>query len=413
MFRLICISLGVAVLMGCNSNSAPVVAPVPSEPIVQGNQLRFPTGHPHLALLSVSAAGPSRAVPVELPAKLIWNEERTQRIYPAFAGRVVRINADLGQKLAPGALLAQFASPDFGSAQADVVKAQADAELSQKNLQRQKELHEAGIVARKDLDVSQADAARTQAEVSRALARTKLYGGGAGIDQQLGLRASLGGVVVERNLNPGQEVRPDQSGPGSPALFVLSDPTLLWVQIDARETEINTLKVGASFELSVASLRGQKFEGVVTAVSDAIDPATRTIKVRGTVANPQRLLKAEMLATAKIERTMGAGVMIPTTAVALRGAQHWTFVQVQPGVFEPRDIVLGFEGPKEVVVSRGLEVGEMVVSENMLLLSSAFNLTQEAAQSAALSSTAAQAASKVAAPTKSNSPENKEQGATK
>jgi membrane fusion protein, heavy metal efflux system len=394
-YRNLLIPLLVSVIAGCNSNSAPVVTPAPVavEPIVQGNQLRFPSEHPHLALLTVSAAQPSKKITVELPAKLVWNEARTQRIYPAFAGRVVRINADVGQKISAGAVLAQFASPDFGSAQADVVKAQADAQLSQKTLARQKELLDAGIIARKDLDIAQADAARTQAEVSRSQARTALYSGAAGIDQQLGLRASLGGVVVERNLNPGQEVRPDQSGPGMPALFVVSDPTQLWVQIDARESEIATLLVGANFELAVASLPGQKFEGTVTAVSDSIDPSTRTIKVRGSVANPKRLLKAEMLATARIERTLGAGVVIPTSAVSLRGTRHVTFVQVQPGIFEPRDIVLGYQGPKEVVVSSGLEVGEQVVSENMLLLASAFRISQDAAQAAALSTPAKTGAS--------------------
>jgi membrane fusion protein, heavy metal efflux system len=188
-------------------------------------------------------------------------------------------------------------------------------------------------------------------------------------------------VVVERNLNPGQEVRPDQSGPGAPALFVVTDPTSLWVLIDARESEVGTLRPGAAFELVVPSLPGQKFEGKVIAASDAIDPATRTIKIRGLVANADRLLKSEMLATARIERTLSAGVVIPASAVTLRGARHWLFVQVQPGVFEPREVTLGYEGPRDVVVSRGLEVGEQVVSDNVLLLARAFRLAQDEAKS--------------------------------
>ncbi len=374
-------------LAACNP-APPDEPPAPAQPILQDNQLRFAPGHPQLALLGIAIATPSKSVIVELPARLVWNEERTQRIYPAFAGRVMAIKADVGQPVKAGAVLAQLASPDFGIAQADTAKARADVRLSQKSLQRQRELFDAGIIARKDLEQAEAEAARSQAETQRADARTRLYGGagaGGSVNQQLALVAGLNGIVVERNLNPGQELRPDQSGPSVPALFVVTDPTSLWVQIDARESEVGTLRPGAGFELVIPALPGQKFEGRVTATADFIDPATRTIKVRGVVANPDRTLKAEMLATARIERMLGGGVVIPAQAVSLRGATHSVLVQVQPGVFETREVVLSYQGPREAVVSRGLEVGEQVVSENMLLLERTFRNTQNEALSAASS----------------------------
>ena len=375
-------ALGLVLLAAISAcTEAPAPAPEASAPILQGNQLRYAPGHPQLLLLGIANAAPGKAITVELPAKLVWNEERTQRIYPAFAGRVMAIKADVGQQVKSGSLLAQLASPDFGMAQADTAKAGAEARLSQKSLQRQRELFEAGIIARKDLDQAEFDAARTQVEIQRTEARTRLYGGGSGnVNQQLALVATINGTVVERNLNPGQEVRPDQSGPGVPALFVVTDPTSLWVQIDARESEIGTLKIGSAFELVIPSLGGQKFDGKVTAAADFIDPATRTIKVRGVVANPNRVLKAEMLATARIERILGSGVVVPSQAVSLLGARHRVMVQVQPGVFESREVTLSYQGPKETVVSSGLEAGEQIVSENMLLLARAFRVAQNEAK---------------------------------
>jgi len=265
-------------------------------------------------------------------------------------------------------------------AQADTAKAGADVALARKNLARQKELFDAGIVARKDLEQAEAETARAQAESARAGARTQLYGArGGGVDQRLGLTSGITGVVVERNLNPGQELRPDQSGTGVPALFVISDPTSLWVQIDAREAEVGTLLPGASFTLTVPGLPGEKFEGQVTAAADFVDPSSRTIKVRGVMPNPQRRLKAEMLATAHFDRTLGSGVLVPASALMLNGAQHLVMVQPQPGVFEPREVQIGYSGPKDVVISRGLEVGEQVVSENALLLSRLLRLARESA----------------------------------
>jgi len=383
---------------------APTPPPEAAAPIVQGGQLRFPPGHPQLALLNTTAALPPGRSTVELPARLVWNEERTQRLWPSFAGRVSAIDADVGKAVAPGAVLARIASPDFGAAQADAAKARVDTELTRKALARQRELLEAGIAPRKDVEQAEADAQRAAAELARAQARVAMYGGGAAVDQLLALRATLPGVVVERNLNPGQELRPDQQGPGVPALFVVSDPRSLWVLIDAREAEAVTLRPGATFTLTVPALGERTFEGRVTAVSDAIDPATRTVRVRGVVANPERLLRAEMLATASFERSLGTGVLVPAQAISLRGTQHSVFVQSAPGIFEPRDVHLSWQGPEQALVSRGLEVGERVVSDNLLLLERQFRLAQEEGQvalpQAATAATAATAAATTAAATR-------------
>jgi cobalt-zinc-cadmium efflux system membrane fusion protein len=375
--RLLLIASAALLVAACNE--APPAAPQVAPPIMQGQQLRFSPGDPQLQHIGLSAAAPARTLAVELPARVVWNEDRTQRIYPAFAGRVARIQADLGQAVKPGTVLAQLASPDFGAAQADTVKAQVDAQLTRKSVARQRELFEAGIIARKELDLAEAEAARSQAEIQRAQARTRMYGGSAGVNQALAIASSIPGIVVERNVTPGQELRPDQ-GASVPPLFVVSDPSSLWVVIDARESEAGTLRPGAEFELVVPALPGEKFTGRVTAVADYIDPNARTIKVRGLVANADRKLKAEMLATARVERTMGPGVVIPAQAVMLRGGRHYVMVQSQPQVFEQREVALGYQTPREALVSRGLEAGEQVVSENALLLARQYKIAQDAAK---------------------------------
>ena len=138
MKKLSSLTLLALLLVGCHE------APTPKQeapaPIVQGQQLRFPPNHPQLALLGISAATTTKSITVELPAKLVWNEDHTQRIYASFAGRVTAIRADVGQSVTVGQALANLASPEFGVAQADTAKAQADLRVTQKALARQKEL---------------------------------------------------------------------------------------------------------------------------------------------------------------------------------------------------------------------------------------------------------------------------------
>ena len=370
------LTLALALLAGCQDKTEPVAnTPLP---IIENNQLRYPAGHPQLTLLVSEPAQAARQFEVELPAHLVWNEERTQRIYPAFAGRVSRIAADVGQQVTPGQVLAELASPEFGAAQAGTSRAQADAQLASQALQRQRELFAAGVVARKDLEQAEAEAARAQAEVARAQARTRLYGSSAGVNQMLGLRSDMAGTVVERNLNPGQELRPD-SGNANP-LFVVTDPTSLWVQIDAQEADLRDLRPGAKVQLMVPVLAEQPFEATIRAVTDQIDPGTRKIKIRASVANPQRLLKSEMLGKVRYARAVGDSVQVPAAAVFLRDKDHYVFVQSSPGVFEPRDVKVLVEGAQKVLLSEGLKAGEQVVVQNGLLLARELRIARETAE---------------------------------
>ncbi|RZL97884.1 MAG: efflux RND transporter periplasmic adaptor subunit [Variovorax sp.] len=392
------IALAAALMLaGCGAHDAPAANPEPPAPIVQGNQIRFVPDHPQLKLLAVVPATAAKSVSVDLPGRLVWNEERTQRVFAPFAGRVTDIKADVGQSVKAGDLLAQLASPDFGIAQADTAKAQADASFSRKNLERQRELFQAGIIARKDLEQAEADSARSQAEASRAGARTTMYGGGMGVNQRFGIRSGINGVVVERNLNPGQELRPDQSGPGTQALFVVTDPTSLWVQIDAKENDIGSLQKGANFTVQVPAYPGESFTGRVTAASDFIDPTTRTIKIRGVIANADRRLKGEMLVTALVDEAL-TGTVVPARAVTLDGNNQTVYVQTQPGVFEPRRVKIGHTGTREVVIASGLAVGEQVVADNALLLARQFAVAREDARPATPAGGTAPAAASTAAP---------------
>ena len=87
-----------------------------------------------------------------------------------------------------------------------------------------------------------------------------------------------------------------------------------------------------------------------------------------------------MLAGAKVERQLEKGVLIPASAIQLRGTQPWAYVQKEPGVFEPRKVTLGYEGSQQVLVTEGLKDGELVVKENSLLLAREFHNAQEQAK---------------------------------
>ncbi len=356
-----------ALLAGCQK---PEEAPAPPQPVISGERIVFPKDGNYTTLLKTARAETSDATYANVPARLVWNEERTTRVFSPVGGRVVAVRGTPGQAIKAGAPLAFISSPDFGQAQADVRKAATDLALAAKSVARAQELHAAGVIAEKDLQVAQADQARAQAEQERTLAREKLYGRGSesGIDQQFRLTAPIGGVVVERNLNPGQEVRPDQAQPGNPPLFVITDPTTLWAQLELPESLIGAVKPGMPIVLKAAAFPDETFPARIDFVADSVDAAGRTVKARASVANPGRRLKNEMFVNARLSLPPDAAPRVPASAVLLIGNKQYAFVDDGDSTYSRRLVTADELRLGLMRIRSGVKPGETIVVEGALLL---------------------------------------------
>jgi cobalt-zinc-cadmium efflux system membrane fusion protein len=351
-------------LAGCNE---PVPKPPAAQVRVEGQAVVFPAGSPQTAALLSEPVEARREMSLRFNGRLVWDEDRTVRVFSPLAGRVQSIAVRLGQPVRAGQTLAVVAAPELGMAQSEARKAEQDDLLAQKSLERVVELVQAGVAPAKELQAAQAEAGRAAAERARTQARLKGYGSPAGaVDQRFALATPIAGVVVERNVNPGQEVRPDaQSDKG---LFVVSDPSRLWFVLDVAEADVGLVKSGAKVQLSAAMLGEGRIEGAIVHVADFVDPQTRTVKVRGTVANPERRVKAEAFVTAELKVPSAAGFIVPTKAVYLRGEQNYVFVDAGGGRYVRKPVRLGPTSNGHQVVLEGLAADEKVVVDGSLLL---------------------------------------------
>jgi len=362
------IAASIALLAGCNEPAQKTAA---QQPRVDGQAVVFPAGSPQTAALKSEKVEPRREALLRFNGRLVWDEDRTVRVFTPLGGRVQSIPVRLGQQVRAGQVLAVIAAPDLGLAQSEARKAEQDDILAQKSLARVSELLEAGVAPAKDLQAAQAEAARTAAERARTAARLKLYGTASGtVDQRFALTAPISGVVVERNLNPGQEVRPDsQSDKG---LFVVSDPTRLWFVLDVAEVDAGAVKVGAEVQIGGTMLGDDKLAGKITHIADFVDPQTRTVKVRGTLDNREQRVKAEMFVVAELKVPSARGYIVPAKAVYLRGEQNYVFVDAGEGRYVRKRVRLGPTSEGHQVVLEGLAAEEKVVVDGSLLLERVF-----------------------------------------
>ena len=340
-----------------------------ARPRLENGQILFPEGSTQVSSFatdSVKASGPLR---LRLTGRLVWDENRTVRMYPPFAGRVVQILVKVGERVARGQTLAKLASPDFGQAQADARRAQSDFALAEKNLNRLRELNAAGVSSRKDLAAAEADYARADAERARAMAKVKLYGAGDySVDQNFSLASPIDGVIVERNINPGQELRTDLQLANTPAMFVITDPTRLWVQLDAAENQLAALRSSKKITLRTAAWPDETFSAALDNISDFIDPATRTVKVRGTVENRERKLKGEMFVMAELEEAPTADLQVPERALVLAGGSYFVYVEEKPGRYSRQEVKVDTVRDGIASIASGVKLGQKVVIEGNLFL---------------------------------------------
>lgn len=362
------------ILTGCKPAAENRSVPLP---VMEGDALRFPSDSPQLAVLRSEPVSRESKETLHLPGRVVWDETRTVRVIAPLSGRIVRLIAQPGDPVKAAGPLALLASPDMGQAQADARRADTDFALAEKNLQRVASLHEHGVIALKELQLAEAERDRAQAERERTQARLKLYGADARVDQEFVLRSPISGVVVERNANPGQEVRPDQLQPGSPALFVVTDPTRVWVQIDAPESAVAALRRGEVLKLASPMLAEKTVSARIELVSDFFDPQTRTVRVRASADNSAHRLKAEMYLTADIDVERGTFVRVPATAVLLRGSTQYVFVDEGSGLFRRQEVRAEEASLGTMRVRTGLSGSERVVIEGGLLLMQLFSSSRQ------------------------------------
>lgn len=340
---------------------------------VVGNEITLPPTDPRITHLVTVSVAPAVTDSLRVPGRVVWDDDATVRVFSPFAGRVERVVANVGQRVKKGDVLAWIASPDYGQAQADARRAATDLALAGRTVDRTHDLLEHGVAARKDLESAEADLARARTEQERAVSRLAMYGADTmGNRSAFALRAPLAGQIVERTLTPGQEVRPDQMLANAPQLFaplfVVTDPTRAWVILDVPERELPLIRNGAALSIQPSAWPDRSMPGRVTFVAGGIDPTTRTLKVRGTVDNAQGLLKSEMLVSVRLAPGTRLGVGVPVGAVMLEGTQHVVYVEEARGRLRRVEVTVGSTQNGVAQVLTGLNEGQHVVINNVLLV---------------------------------------------
>ena len=309
--------------------------------------------------------------------RVTFDDLHVAHVLSPVTGRVVKIEAQPGQRVRKGDALAEIESPDVAAAFSDLAKAQADFGAAEKEANRQKDLFDVHAGSQRDFENAQSNYSKARAELDRARKKTRILRGSSSnrSNQMYTLRTPIDGEVIARNVNPGAEVQGQYTGGTVLELFTVGELDSVWVLGDVFEMDLGRVKAGTACLATVVSYPGRVFRGLADWVSDTLDPATHTSKVRCKIVNSDRALKPEMYATVTLPVDRQVALAIPRSALLRLGDQ--TVVIVEAGKtpdgrlrFERRPVVVNEElGNEFLPVLRNLAKGERIVVSGAILLS--------------------------------------------
>jgi cobalt-zinc-cadmium efflux system membrane fusion protein len=317
---------------------------------------------------------------IQLTGSVSYDADHFAMVGPLVAGRVARLDTQVGARVRRGQVLAEIESVDVGQARAELISAGARLGAATSNLKRERELAEKKISSSREREVAEAQWAIERAAVRAARERLRAIGlsdtdiqavetrdEDAPTGGRVPIRSPIEGTIIERLVTLGEAVQSASDA------FKVADLRRVWVQLDLYEKDLARVRVSLPVEIRTDAYPGEIFQGRVAYVAPVIDEATRTAKVRVEIDNRQDKLHIGQLVSAKLSGRAQVGdaavLVIPRSAVQRLDGKPLVFVKVAAG-FERAFVELGAAGDDWVEVRRGLAKDQEIAADGGFLLKS-------------------------------------------
>jgi membrane fusion protein, heavy metal efflux system len=300
-----------------------------------------------------------------------FDEDLVSRVLAPLAGQIVELTLKVGDQVRKGQPLCAISSREVAAAVSEHVESHKDFDLAEKTASMTQDLFDHQAASRLALQQAQNDLAKARGRVERTEEALRVLGlkpddspSAERLNGRVPIVSPIAGTVIERHVTEGQFVQAD-----STPILVVANLSTLWVLGDVAERDLRFVAVGDRADISAAAFPGERFEGRVDYISDAIDPATRTAKVRVTVANRGGRLKPEMYASIDLGlMSEERALTVPARATFNESGRPWIYVALASNRFVRRPIEVDQDpGPTRRVLS-GLKEGDRVVTDGALLL---------------------------------------------
>jgi RND family efflux transporter MFP subunit len=180
----------------------------------------------------------------------------------------------------------------------------------------------------------------------------------------LEITSPVSGYITERNALPNLDVEP------ATRLYSIADLSRVWVYAQIFQDDVGRLKPGDPARITVDSYLGRVFQGRIESILPKVEVATRTVRVRLDIANPEVKLKPGMFLNVDFETNLGRQLVVPATAVLQSGTRQLAFIDEGGGRLTPKEVVAGRRVGDDLIVVKGLSAHQRIVTSANFLIDS-------------------------------------------
>lgn len=352
------LALGAAVLLGAGYGLAHL-------PLGQADSAEKPAAQPARPGPGAPAGGRQRppasvfAEPVTyrnfaLRAEAIGTLEPREAVQLSVnaADRVTAVFFEDGQRVRAGQTLLTLAQREQAAA---IAAAEASVSETRSNLERRERLFSENAISTASLEQARRDAETAAANLRTVQSRQR--------DRIL--VAPFEGILGFRQVSEGAYLRP-----GDPVATLIDDSEMR-LEFPVPSQLLADVAPGTAVRARSDDLPGLDFEGTVTSLDNAIDPVTRTFRVRASLPNPQRLMRAGMFMKVDLLARPRESLAVPEGALEAEGPRHFLYVLVDRDgatLAERREVTIGLREASHVEILSGLSEGDRVVTDGLIQL---------------------------------------------
>jgi cobalt-zinc-cadmium efflux system membrane fusion protein len=307
-----------------------------------------------------------------------YDEDLSVQVFPPYQGKILKTCAELGEEVRKGQLLYAIDSPDLIQAESTLIGAAATFELTSKELARARDLYSTNLgVSERELEQTVNDQQTAEGALKAARDAVRVFGKSeAEMDRMIGTRtidpalvvpSPIAGQVTYKVAPLGFLVQPGNT----PAPYAVADLSVKWMLASVAESESPLYHLNQPVQVKVPAYSGKVFAGKVSKIYATVDPNTHRVTIRSEIADPENELRSGMLANFVIRvRDPVEATAIAANGVVRNGDGTLTaWVTEDRHRFLQRPIEVGLQAGGQYQVLKGLQRGELAVTDGAVFLS--------------------------------------------
>ena len=291
---------------------------------------------------------------------------RNVPVISMVSGRVLSINARLGDTVTKDQLMLTVRSDDVSGGFSDYRKAVEDEVLANKQLTRTKDLFSHGAMALSDVEIAEDTENKAKVDVETFAEHLRLLGNNPDHPNvNVQIFAPVSGIVTDQQVTTAANVQSFGTNP-----FTISDLSYVWIICDVYENDLATVKLGDAADIRLNAYPNAVFRGTVSNIGAVMDPNIRTAKVRLEVKNPGNMRLGMFVKATFKGQTTEMHTIVPASAVMHMHDRDFVFLPAPDQRFRRVEVISGDLLPDDTSlqeIKSGLKPGDQVVSNALVM----------------------------------------------